>query len=145
MSDSPDTCIFCQILNNNAAASIVYQDDDCTAFMDIEPINPGHLLVIPNKHAACLAQMPAALAGRLMAIGHRLAAALRASGLRCEGINLFLADGEVAGQEVFHVHLHVVPRYPGDGFGLQWRERSVRPRQELDDTRRQITQVLEKL
>ena len=51
-------------------------------------------------------------------VAQRLAAALRASGLRCEGVNLRLADGEVAGQEVFHVHLHVVPRHAGDGFGL---------------------------
>ena len=66
--------------------------------------------------------------------GRRAAAALRASSLRCEGVNLFLADGEAAGQEVFHVHLHVLPRYEGDGFGLRMPpDYSMRPRAELDE------------
>lgn len=70
-------------------------------------------------------------------VGQRLAAALRKSGLPCEGVNLFLADGEVAFQEVFHVHLHVFPRTPGDGFSIEadWRER---PRAELNDASERI-------
>jgi histidine triad (HIT) family protein len=62
-------------------------------------------------------------AAHLMAVAHRMVAGLRGSGLRCEGVNLFLADGEAAMQEVFHVHLHVFPRYVGDGFGLKFSER----------------------
>ncbi|HEU4557307.1 MAG TPA: HIT family protein [Longimicrobium sp.] len=115
----PD-CIFCSILAGEAPASFVYRDEVCSAFMDIQPVNPGHLLVIPNTHAPHLADIDGDTAAHLMRVGHRLAAALRSSGLRCEGVNVFLADGAAAMQEVFHVHLHVIPRYRGDGFGLKF-------------------------
>jgi len=113
-------CIFCDIVAGRAPASLVYRDDCVCAFLDIRPINPGHLLVIPLRHSAGLADLDPATGGRLFEVGQRLAAALRTSGVRCEGIDFFLADGEAAGQEVFHVHLHVVPRYAGDGFGLRY-------------------------
>ena len=97
-----------------------FEDADVIAFMDIQPVNPGHVLVVPVRHATHLADTDAESAGRLMAVAHRVAAALRASGVRCEGVNLFLADGEAAMQEVPHVHLHVFPRWRGDGFGLRF-------------------------
>ena len=128
-------CIFCRILAGELPASFVYRDDRCAAFMDIQPVNPGHLLVVPVRHASFLADMDGAAAAELMRIGHAAAAALRASEIRCEGVNLFLADGAAAMQEVFHVHLHVFPRFRGDGFGLKFSpEYHTRrpPRSELD-------------
>jgi histidine triad (HIT) family protein len=113
-------CIFCRILAGEAPASFVYRDEVCSAFMDIQPVNLGHLLVIPNVHGTHLADIDGETAAHLMRVGHRLAAALRASGLRCEGVNLMLADGRAAMQSVFHVHLHVIPRFEGDGFGLRF-------------------------
>ncbi len=113
-------CIFCRILAGELPGTVVYRDDACAAFMDIQPVNPGHVLVVPVQHATHLADMDAEPAARLMAVAHRVAAALRASGVRCEGVNLFLADGEAAMQEVPHVHLHVFPRWRGDGFGLRF-------------------------
>lgn len=113
-------CIFCDILSGKLSSSIVYQDDRCSAFMDIQPVNPGHVLVIPNSHAACLADLEEDVAADLFRVARQVAAALGQTGLRCEGVNLFLADGEAAGQEVFHVHLHVFPRYSGDGFGFRF-------------------------
>lgn len=113
-------CVFCRILAGTVPGSFVYRDESCAAFLDIQPVNPGHLLVIPTRHASYLADLDAPTAGHLMQVGQRLAAALRASGLRCEGVNLFLADGAAAMQEVFHVHLHVFPRFAGDGFGLRF-------------------------
>ncbi len=115
-----DDCIFCRILAGQAPATIVWRDDACTAFMDIQPVNPGHVLIVPNAHAAQLGDLDEETAAHLMRLGHRLTAALRASGLRCEGVNLFLADGAAAMQEIFHVHLHVFPRFAGDGFGLRF-------------------------
>jgi len=112
-------CTFCDILAEKRPVSPVYQDEICSAFMDIQPVNSGHVLVIPKQHAASLAELDENTGGHLFAIGQRVAAALRRSGIRCEGINFFLADGESAGQDVFHVHLHVFPRYEGDGFGLR--------------------------
>ncbi|HEU0116374.1 MAG TPA: HIT family protein [Thermomicrobiales bacterium] len=111
-------CVFCAIVASTAPASVVYEDDVALAFLDIHPVTSGHLLVTPKRHAASLADLEPAEGERLIAAGTRLAAALRASGLRCEGVNFFLADGEAAGQEVFHVHLHVIPRFAGDGFHL---------------------------
>ena len=141
----PSPCIFCQIVQGQAPASLLYQDERCTAFMDIQPVNPGHLLVVPNRHVACLADLAPEDGAQLMRAGQRLAAALRASGLRCEGVNLFLADGEAAGQEVFHVHLHVFPRYAGDGFGFRFgpHYRSLPARQPLEQAAQQIREALD--
>ncbi len=113
-------CIFCQIIAGTAPASEVYRDERVIAFMDIRPINPGHLLVVPIRHAADLAGLDAEDGAQIFRVGQRLAAALRRSGLHCEGVDLFLADGEAAGQEVMHVHLHVIPRFRGDGFGFRF-------------------------
>ena len=117
---SDPSCIFCRIVADQVEASKVYQDDTVTAFMDKQPLNPGHLLVVPNEHTTNLAGLDETIAGRMFVVGRQLARALRHSGLRCEGVNLFLADGPAAGQTVFHSHLHVIPRFMGDGFGLRF-------------------------
>jgi histidine triad (HIT) family protein len=113
-------CIFCAILAGEQPASIVYRDDVCTGFLDTQPVNPGHVLVVPNVHAASLAELTPETGRQMFRVAQRIAAALRRSTVRCEGVNLFLADGEAAMQSVFHVHLHVLPRYKGDGFGLRF-------------------------
>ncbi|MBP2380524.1 HIT family protein [Brachybacterium sacelli] len=134
---SADECIFCQVVAGTVESSRVYEDDEVLAFMDIQPVTDGHLLVIPKRHAPYLADLDEQLGMSMFRVGQRLAAALRNSGLPCEGVNLFLADGEVAFQEVFHVHLHVFPRTPGDGFHIEadWPER---PRAELNDASERI-------
>ncbi|MEQ8232690.1 MAG: HIT family protein, partial [Gammaproteobacteria bacterium] len=86
------------------------------AFMDIQPITPGHTLVVPLIKAATLAELPAPTGARMFTVAQRVAAAIRHTDLACEGVNLFLADGAAAGQTVFHLHLHVFPRYTDDGF-----------------------------
>ena len=111
-------CVFCGIVEGRLEASLLYDDQRVVAFMDLNPITPGHLLVIPRAHAASLDELDTEDGAQAFRVAQRLAAAVRASGVRSEGVNLFLADGEAAGQEVFHVHLHVLPRYEGDGFRL---------------------------
>ncbi|MEX2238821.1 MAG: HIT domain-containing protein [Dehalococcoidia bacterium] len=125
-------CIFCAIVAGEAPASFVYQADDHVAFMDIAPANRGHVLIIPTAHATYLADMPTETGNRLFATGMKITAAVRASGLRCEGVNLFLADGEAAGQEVFHVHLHVIPRFRGDQVTIK-AVQEVSARSDLND------------
>jgi len=115
-----DSCIFCKILANQIPSSQVYKDELCTAFLDIRPVNAGHLLVIPNEHSSFLSGLHPDTGAQMFRVAQRLAQALRDSGVPCDGINLFLADGEVAGQEIFHVHLHVFPRFSGDGFRLHF-------------------------
>jgi len=137
-------CLFCRILAGELPGTFVFRDDRCAAFMDIQPVNPGHLLVVPVRHATHLADLDPDDVGRMMQVAQRLAASLRRSGLRCDGVNLFLADGEAAMQEVFHVHLHVLPRYRGDGFGLRFGPDygAKPPRAELEQAGRRIEQAL---
>ncbi|MGW0173156.1 HIT family protein [Rhodococcus sp. NPDC003322] len=134
-------CVFCAIVARTAEASIVHEDEHTVAFMDIRPFTPGHLLVVPKAHASGLAELDPEDGRRVFAVGQRIATALRDGGTRipgepedgprADGVNLFLADGVAAGQEVFHVHLHVIPRNGGDGFGLRGRPTMPR-RDDLD-------------
>ncbi|MFJ8853069.1 HIT family protein [Streptomyces sp. NPDC102437] len=128
-----DECVFCAIVHGQADASIVHEDESVVAFMDLRPVNPGHLLVVPKTHAAGLEDLQEDVGVRVWKVAHRLGRALHRSGLRCEGVNLLLADGEAAFQEVFHVHLHVIPRFTGDPFRVDsdWR---VHQREQLDKT-----------
>jgi len=115
-----DDCVFCKILSGELEVSMIYQDDCCSAFLDHQPINPGHALVVPNRHASNLAALDEDEGAQMFRVARRLAGALRNSEVKCEGVNISLADGEAAGQEVFHVHLHVFPRYVGDGFKVRF-------------------------
>ena len=118
--ESAAACIFCSIMRGEIPASIVAETDTVLAMMDIQPVNPGHVLVIPKSHATLLADLDAKVGGEIFQVAMQIADGLRHSGLQCEGVNLFLADGVAAGQEVFHVHLHVFPRFEGDRFGLRF-------------------------
>ncbi|MDJ0650715.1 MAG: HIT family protein [Xenococcaceae cyanobacterium MO_188.B19] len=128
--------IFTKIIQGTVPASFVYQDDQVSAFMDIQPINPGHVLVIPNQQVASLNDLDEATGAHMFRIGHRIAKALSQSSLKCEGVNLFLADGQAANQDVAHIHLHVLPRFRGDSFkGLVGQnECQLSTRAELDRT-----------
>jgi histidine triad (HIT) family protein len=144
MSGDP-SCIFCQIIGGQVQASTVFQDEVVTAFMDIHPLTPGHLLVVPNRHVADLSGLDRETGAHMLDVGRRVASALRGSGVRCEGINLFLADGSAAGQTVFHLHLHVVPRFRGDGFEIVHgaRGRSPASREDLEHQASRIRMALD--
>lgn len=116
-------CIFCKIACRDAPANIIYEDDLCLAFLSLQPITPGHVLVIPKAHASSLGEISPDASAQMMRVGQRIAGALRNSELqfkeqRCEGINLFLCDGPLAGQTIAHAHLHVLARFVGDGFAF---------------------------
>ena len=113
-----EDCVFCKLVSSELEASMVFQDDSCAAFMDIQPVNPGHVLVVPKQHSPDLASLNEEEGAQIFRVAQRVANALRRVGVKCEGVNFFLADGKAAGQEVFHVHLHVFPRFVGDGFRL---------------------------
>jgi histidine triad (HIT) family protein len=113
-------CVFCQIVAGTAPASVVYSDERVLAFMDVLPVNPGHVLVIPKAHAARLSELEEVTGAQIFRVALRVSKGLARSSVRCEGVTLLLADGEAAFQEVPHVHLHVVPRFKGDGFGLKF-------------------------
>lgn len=126
-------CTLCKLASGTIPVSKVYEDSDILAFMDIQPVNYGHILIIPKKHYVYLSELDEDTGARLFKVTMRIAQAVRKSGVRCEGINLFLADGEAAGQEEFHVHMHVIPRFKGDKFTIK-PEYPLRPsREELDE------------
>ena len=91
---APDGCVFCAIAGGRAEATCVYEDEDLVAFMDLAPVTPGHLLVVPRRHAVGPADLPEDLGMAMFRLSQRVSTALRRSELRCEGTNLFLADGD---------------------------------------------------
>lgn len=114
-------CIFCKIIAGEIPSRKVYEDELVYAFMDIGPINFGHILVIPKEHHVSSSTIQEATAGRMFRVGARLGVAQKRA-LDADGFNLHLADGTVAGQVVMHAHLHVVPRSTDDGFHWNWRQ-----------------------
>jgi histidine triad (HIT) family protein len=95
--------------------------DEAVAFMDIRPVNDGHVLVIPRRHAVLVHELDEDSWLGVCALVQRVQGGLYAAGaVRCDAENLYVADGAAAGQEVAHVHVHVVPRFKGDGFGLRF-------------------------
>lgn len=138
-------CVFCKIVAGEVTASFVYNDDLVSAFMDLRPVTEGHLLVIPREHYVTADEMPEEIAGRVSRVGGMLAKALAGSGVPFEGYNLWVANGEAAGQEVFHVHLHVLPRYRDDGFGLRFPDGygAIAARESLDELAKAIRATME--
>ncbi len=115
-------CVFCNIVSGVFSSSKVYEDDDILAFMDIFPVLKGHTLIIPKKHIEMISDVDDETLGKMFSLAAKINSAIRKSGIKCEGVNYFLADGAVAGQEIFHTHLHVFPRFKNDGFGLKFPE-----------------------
>lgn len=129
-----DDCIFCSIIKGSLPASIIYEDKYLLAFMDIQPVNKGHVLIISRQHKELIFELDDIILSRMFVLAKNINNAIRKSGIKAEGINLFLADGKSAGQEVMHVHLHIIPRFLNDGFGFIFPEEyEKRPqRNELD-------------
>lgn len=119
-------CIFCKILAGEIPSARVYEDDDFVAFLDIRPINRGHVLVVPRIHAQYVTELPDEVLARELPVAARIArAVVAATGLTA--FNLFNSNGEVSGQEVFHHHLHIIPRREGDGLHLRLDPESYAP------------------
>jgi histidine triad (HIT) family protein len=116
---SVSDCIFCRIAAGTAACEEIYRDDATLAFMDINPANDGHCLVIPKAHFENVLEMPPALFGTLASAAAKVACAVNEV-LRPGGISLVQANGKAAGQSVMHVHIHVLPRRAGDNLLLNW-------------------------
>ena len=129
-------CIFCKIIAEKADSSLVYKSELVTAFMDLNPINEGHVLVVPNSHNQRFSQIAPEAVGEMFKVGQKIVRAIEKSDISCEGANIFLSDGEVAGQEVPHSHLHIAPRYEGDGhqMGFSGTDTDEAPREKLNAT-----------
>lgn len=113
-----DPCLLCRLARREEPVSVAYEDESVVVVADLMPVNPGHVFVLPREHVELVGDLSEQLATRLFSVARDAGAALRRSELRCEAVNYWIADGEAAGQEVAHVHLHVLPRFRGDGFHL---------------------------
>ena len=115
----PD-CIFCKIVAGEIPSSKVYEDAAKLAFMDIGPVQPGHVLLIPKAHYERLTDLPDDVAADLARVLPRLARATVAAA-RADGFNIFQTNGRCSGQAVFHLHIHIIPRHDNDGYSFHWR------------------------
>ena len=138
-------CPFCKILAAELPCSEVYRDERCAVIMDIQPINPGHMLVMPIEHITHLTELEPDLSAHLFLTARKMAAGLMDSGIEAEGFNLFLADGKAARQDVPHAHIHVIPRFKGDGFSFEFSPRyfELPTRDELDKNAYFLRQALD--
>lgn len=107
-------CVFCKIIKKEIPAEIVYEDENSLVFLDITPINPGHVLLVPKQHYENLYDLPDALFAKMAPIIKKLAIAVK-KGMNADGINIGMNNERPAGQLVFHAHFHIMPRFSNDG------------------------------
>jgi histidine triad (HIT) family protein len=140
-------CPFCKIREGQLPASVVHQDPICTAFLDVQPINPGHVLIIPNEHVESFIELSSGTRDHLFQLSQTISEALRKSGIKSPGVNLFLADGKEAMQEVPHFHIHIIPRFEGDGFEFNFSPTyfELPTRDELEKNAEHIRQALHEM
>jgi histidine triad (HIT) family protein len=122
-------CIFCRIVAKEIPATVVHEDEHSLAFMDLGQVNPGHVLVAVKKHADNIFALDDAQAAAVFRSATKVARAIRAA-FEPQGLSVYQANGKAAGQTVFHLHLHLVPRYEGDGMALTWPVKNP-PREKL--------------
>ena len=113
-------CVFCKLRDGQIPSMKIFEDDMTIAFMDINPINSGHCLIITKAHAANLYEADATDLQAAMATAQRVAVAIR-DGLKPDGLNMLQANGPAAFQSVLHFHLHLIPRWNNDGKGFDWK------------------------
>jgi histidine triad (HIT) family protein len=138
---SQDHCLFCKLVRGEIPSARVLENDRVIAFLDIGPLNPGHVLVIPREHHAALPDLPDDLAAATAAVLPRLCRAVRqATG--ADGLNVLSNTGRVAGQSIEHVHWHIIPRHASDAIRWPWPARQYPPGQ-IDEMRQRIVEALE--
>lgn len=134
MRDS--NCIFCKIANGEIPSKTLYEDERFRVILDLGPASKGHALILPKDHYANLYELPDETAGDVMKLAKKMAAQMTER-LGCEGFNLVQNNGELAGQTVFHFHMHLIPRYKEDGQKIGWKPQEI-SQEELEAVRDQI-------
>lgn len=112
-----ENCIFCKIANSEIPSATVYEDADFRAILDIAPAAKGHVIILPKKHAANLFEADEELLSKALLVAKKVAAAMMKA-LGCDGVNVLQNNFEAAGQTVFHLHIHLIPRYKEDGLKI---------------------------
>ncbi len=114
-----DSCIFCKIIKGEIPSSTIYEDDNVKVILDIAPSAKGHAVLLVKQHVANIFELEAELAGKIFAVVPKVAAAIKEE-LGCDGMNILQNNGVEAGQTVFHLHLHFIPRWKDDSINIKW-------------------------
>lgn len=133
-------CIFCKIANGEIPSSTVYENELFRAILDIAPSAKGHVIILPKQHMVNLFDITETIASNALIIASKIAKAMKQS-LGCSGVNLLQNNGEAAGQTVFHLHIHLIPRYENDSMNIPWKPLSY-SQTEADDIAKKIRQSL---
>lgn len=129
-------CIFCKIAKGEIPSKTLYEDERFRVILDLGPATKGHALILPKAHYANLYELPEELAGEAMKLAKKMAAKMTEK-LKCEGFNLIQNNGDMAGQTVFHFHMHMIPRYQADGQKIGWKPMEV-TQDELEEVMKEI-------
>ena len=116
-----ENCIYCKILAGEIPSTAVYEDDDFKAILDVNPAARGHVIILPKNHAANIYELPDEDASKIMIVAKKIATAIEKA-YHCDGVNILQNNGEAAGQTVFHLHVHVIPRFKGDTVNIGWKQ-----------------------
>ena len=119
-----EDCIFCKIAAGEIPSYTIYEDEDFRVIMDIQPASKGHALILPKEHYANLYELSDALASKALVLAKKMVTKLTDI-LGCDGYNIVQNNGEVAGQTVFHFHMHLIPRYEDDSVTIGWEPGSL--------------------
>lgn len=134
-------CIFCRIVEKEIPATVVHEDDEVMVFMDIGPIIKGHALVIPKKHYDPVTETPDAVLAKLHITAKNIAAA-QMNALGADGVNIIQNNGKASGQEVPHIHVHVIPRFASDGHRWNWNAKQYDDFEEMNELAEKLRQSL---
>lgn len=135
-----EDCVFCKIVNGDIPSNTIYENSEFKVIMDISPATKGHVLVLPKEHYKDIYDIDAETAGKLFQLAAVVARALKEV-LNCDGLNILQNNGVIAGQTVFHFHMHLIPRYEGDDVTVKWEEHSM-DAEEMDQLRKDIRKAL---
>lgn len=116
-----NNCVFCKIINGDIPSNTLYEDEDFRVILDISPAVKGHAILIPKKHFTNIYEMGEDTASKVFLVVTKVARAIKEE-LNCEGLNVLQNNGTVAGQSVFHFHIHLIPRYKEDEVRFEWKE-----------------------
>lgn len=136
-----DNCIFCKIANGEIPSGTLYEDENFRVILDLGPATQGHALILPKEHYADLFALPQETAAEAMKLAKKIAKAQKDT-LKADGLNLVQNNGTAAGQTVGHFHIHLIPRYEGDGQTIGWKPGNPSD-EELDAVRETIVEVLQ--
>lgn len=135
-----DHCIFCKLANGEIPTKTLYEDDMFRIILDAGPLTHGHALILPKKHAENVFELDEETAGKTYQLAKKFGAKMAAA-LKADGMNILQNNGKAAGQSVFHFHMHLIPRYYGDGVALGMERGS----ETLDDLDQVMAEILEKM